>query len=311
MTRSDIPTVGDLIRCAEAFDGIPRIVQDDELEEEFDDETVVLATDTRLAEIDGVPVGHAHTMYLPADAADQRCYIFGNVDPAHRGRGIGRALMTWAVERGTEQLRSSGTDLPKRLRVESYDFLDANHRLYERMGFATVRYFEELLRPLADPPPPPTIDGVHIVEWPDDRDEEIRVEKNLSFADHWGSTPTSPERWNTNVRGLGGRPEWSFVAVDDSGDVIGHCLNHRYEADDELLGRRDGWIQSLGTLPEWRGRGTASALVAHSLRRFADEGLTHASLGVDSDSPTGAARLYRGLGFELSQRLITRQITIE
>jgi hypothetical protein len=39
--------------------------------------------------------------------------------------------------------------------------------------------------------------------------------------------------------------------------------------------------------------------------------LTHASLGVDSDSPTGAAKLYRGLGFELSQRLITRQITID
>jgi mycothiol synthase len=88
-------------------------------------------------------------------------------------------------------------------------------------------------------------------------------------------------------------------------------LNTRFPDDDELLGRREGWIDNLGTLPEWRGRGVATALIAHSLHAFAGDGLTHASIGVDSDNPSGAARLYRNLGFEPRQRSVTWQIEID
>ena len=40
---------------------------------------------------------------------------------------------------------------------------------------------------------------------------------------------------------------------------------------------------------------------------FVAAGLSHASIGVDGDSPTGAARLYRSLGFEPRQRSITHE----
>jgi ribosomal protein S18 acetylase RimI-like enzyme len=46
-------------------------------------------------------------------------------------------------------------------------------------------------------------------------------------------------------------------------------------------------------------------LIAHALHAFAEAGLTHASIEVDSENPTGAARLYRSLGFEPRQRTIT------
>ncbi|MEY4339879.1 MAG: hypothetical protein RLZ14_1729, partial [Actinomycetota bacterium] len=88
------------------------------------------------------------------------------------------------------------------------------------------------------------------------------------------------------------------------------CLNKRYEADDKLLGRRDAWIDNLGTLPEWRGRGVATALIAASLHAFTAEGLTHASIGVDSENPSGAARLYRALGFAPVRRSITHQLQV-
>jgi ribosomal protein S18 acetylase RimI-like enzyme len=91
---------------------------------------------------------------------------------------------------------------------------------------------------------------------------------------------------------------------------VGACLNHRYEADDAVHGRREGWIMSLSTLPQWRGRGIASALIERSLHTFAGAGLTHAAIGVDGDSPTGAARLYRSLGFEPLRRSITSQIEV-
>lgn len=85
-----------------------------------------------------------------------------------------------------------------------------------------------------------------------DRDEEIRAAKNAAFADHWGSTPTSAHHWVQMVRGPGARRDLSFTALDEHDRVVAHCLNKRFEADDAVTGRRDGWIDNLGTLEEWR-----------------------------------------------------------
>jgi ribosomal protein S18 acetylase RimI-like enzyme len=87
-------------------------------------------------------------------------------------------------------------------------------------------------------------------------------------------------------------------------------VSARYEADDELLGRRDAWIDILSTLRAWRGRGVGSALIIEALHAYRDADLTHASIGVDSDNPSGAARLYRALGFEPIQRTIAHQIEL-
>ena len=55
----------------------------------------------------------------------------------------------------------------------------------------------------------------------------------------------------------------------------------------------------------------ASALIAHALHAFAADGLTHAMIGVDSENPTGAARLYRSLGFRPESRRINHQIRFQ
>jgi mycothiol synthase len=306
----DFPEIVELLDRAYRHDGVPRSTDLEELEEELDDVAVVRATDTRVAEIGGAIVGYAYTIHLPSELREERSYVFGEVDPQFRRRGVGTALMQWALPRAEVQLRSSGRTLPRYIRTDRFDYLAGAHALFDSLGMRPVRYMEELLRPLADLPPLHTPAGTRIVPWPVDRDEEIRVEKNLAFADHWGSTPTSPLHWAGLVRGFGARPDLSFIAVDDDDRVVAHCLNHRYPSDDAVTGRSDAWIDSLGTLPAWRGKGVGSALVAHSLHAFASAGLTHASIGVDSENPSGAAQLYRRLGFTLQQRSITHEIAL-
>lgn len=308
---ADLPDVWQLHVRSEAHDGVPRVMVLEELEEELDDEEVVLETDTRVAIVDGRPVGYAYTRWFPSPVRLERAYVFGQVDPDSRGQGVGRELLAWGAARAEEQLRSSGSDLPKVIRVDAYDYLESAHRLYARSGFTPVRWFEELLRPLEGLSTRTPIEGIRIEPWDAARDEEIRLVKNESFADHWGSTPISVDSWQSLVHGFGGRPDLSFVAVDETSDaVVGFCLAHRYEADDETIGRRDGWIEQLGTLAAYRGRGIASALLVEALHAFAEAGLSHASIGVDGDSPTGAARLYRSLGFEPRQRSITHEIAL-
>jgi len=310
MTADDFEQVHAIQLVANAHDRVPVVATLEELREELDDDHVRLGDDVRLATVDGHLVGYGYTYHLPSEVKLERCYVFGDVLPEWRGRGVGRALMEWGIGRATEQLRSTGRDLPCVIRVDGLDTIESRHRLFDRMGFTSVRWFEELLRPLTDLPARRTVPGVRLVPWPDDRDEEIRQVKNRAFDDHWGATPTSEHHWEQMVHGFGARLDLSYIALDDDDRVIAHCLCKRYPDDDELLGRRDGWIDNLGCLPEWRGRGIASALLVESLHAFAGAGLTHASIGVDADSPTGANRLYRSLGFVPHRRSITHEIAL-
>jgi len=310
MTPADLPAVCALHNRSEAHDGVRRVLMLEELAEELDDVTVVLATDTRVAEVAGEPAGYAYTLHMPGEVKQHRAYVFGEVDPRFRRCGIGTALMRFAIQRGSEQLRGDAPDLPRYLRTDTYDFIESAAHLFDSMGLRPVRWFDELLRPLTDLPAVGVIDGVRVLPWDDERFEEIRQVRNIAFIDHWGSTPLTPEFWAQHTRGHGARQDLSFIVVDDDDRVVAYCFNSRYPDDDEVLGRKDAWIDNLGTLPGWRGRGIASLLIAHSLAAFAADGLTHASIGVDSDSPTGAARLYRSLGFEPEQRSITYELEV-
>lgn len=306
----DLLPLCELHRRAQQHDGVPQLMQLDEMEEELDDEHVSLASDVRVASVDGALAGYAYTFHLPSEVREERCYVFGEVDPEFRRRGVGTALMQWGIGRAEAQLRSSGRSLPKYIRADSYDFIDGAHVLFARVGMRVVRYTDELLRPLEELPPLTQPAEARVIPWPDGRDEEIRVAKNEAFADHWGSTPTAASHWEQMVHGYGARVDLSFIAVDADGRVIGHCLNKRFPSDDELLGRRAAWIDNLGTLRGWRGKGVASSLIAHSLHAFAAADCSHASIAVDSENPTGAAQLYRRLGFQPEHRTVTHEIQL-
>jgi len=116
-----------------------------------------------------------------------------------------------------------------------------------------------------------------------------------------------PEWWATQTSGFGSRPDWSYFALNDDDHIVGHLITHRFENDDELLGAKYAWIDNIGTLAEWRGRGVASQLLRTALARYRAEGMDYAALGVDSDNPTGAYRLYESLGFVPWRQTVTYQ----
>lgn len=310
LTADDLATVVALMNDARRVDGSAEVMTLDELADELDGARVVLDTDTRIA-LDGEAiVGLVYTYYLPSDVREVRCYVFGTVHPAYRRRGIGTELMRWAIDRARTQLSAAPTSLPRYIRVSALEQMVGAHALFGSLGLEPVRTHESLIRPVRPALPVDEPTGVRIAPWPDDRSDEIRATKNAAFADHWGSTPISPGDWHSMTHGHGARLDLSLVALDDENNIIGYCLNKRFPDDDALTGRSEGSIDNLATLRAWRGRGVASALIARSLELFATAGLSHALIGVDAENPTGAARLYRRLGFELVERSITSQLIL-
>jgi mycothiol synthase len=311
-TNDDVPAIVELIRGAEAFDGVPRVLAGDELAQDLDAAHLDLDHDTRVVVRGGELAGWAYVWHPPAIERLDRAELYGEVAPAHRRVGVGHALLGWSLARARERQSARTHDLPRFIRVGAYDWLEDRHRLYRRAGFEAVRWNDELIRALDDLPVVPVPNGVALLPWPEDRDEDLRQVRNAAFADHWNASVVQPELWQDFVRGHGSRADLSVLAVDDTtGEIIGLSVNQAYPEDEAVTGRRDAWIANIGTLRAARGRGVASAMIAWSLAAFAAAGFTHALLDVDADNPTGAARLYRNLGFEPHHCSITYEIRLD
>ena len=165
------------------------------------------------------------------------------------------------------------------------------------------------MRCLEDPIEAPIPAGYTIEKWPDHEDARLLAVKNEGFSDHWGSTPTSADHWHQMTRGHGARLDLSFVARHKD-EVVGIALVKRFPDDDELVGGRHAWIDKLTTLREHRGRGVASALIGSVADACRAENLTNLALNVDSESQTGAQRLYLALGFTATRSTTTYSVTL-
>ena len=63
-----------------------------------------------------------------------------------------------------------------------------------------------------------------------------------------------------------------------------------------------GYVDSLGVLKEWRGRGIGKALLRRSFAELAGRGSPEVRLGVDTQNVHGAVALYEGVGMSVYRR---------
>lgn len=248
---------------------------------------------------------------LPPEERVLRAVLNGGVHPAWRGRGLGVALLAWQEGRARQQLAASGKDLPARIAAFVDERAKGQRQLYASAGFSPKRWYTTMRRDLRLPlPEAPELDRVTIEPWRSELDEEVRLAHNEAFADLWGSPAQTRERW---VHRAQFAPEWSFVAVDRSGDapqVIGYLLSSRREQNWAAAGYSYGYSDLLGVCRPWRGRGVAVALLATAMAAYAADGMRYAVLDVDATNPTGAHELYSGLAYEATRTEVMYTVEI-
>ena len=300
--RGDIDELSSLLSAIEHLDEPSERHSIDELYEQLDEADVDTDADTILGrDAGGTLVAYGWNHPLLSDVDPRRVHVTGGVHPGWRRRGIGYALFAWQLDRARRWHAETHREGLGPLRVIcAVDTKLADTRaLYERAGLEPVRWFADMtLRFDGTPPDFPPPPGIRLVPLSRKLFDAVRQAHNEAFADHWGSQPIDATRWAEQLARSASRVSWSWVALEErTSDVVGYATNSAYEQDWQSQGFTEGWTDRLGVRPGWRGRGIARALLGASMRSFAEAGLDAAGLGVDTDSPTGAFRLYESMGY--------------
>lgn len=269
---------------------VPDMIHDYEHRDRFDPDH-----DAVVAEIAGEIVGYGRTLWDEVAGGHREYWVIARAHPDHPG--LLDPLTDWVEARSAAV---AATHPPgDKYWVSWSDESLGWAGFLRRRGYARVRLGATLVRPHLDEIPhrplPPGTEVRPVEEAHLRRIWEADVE---AFRDHWGYVEQGEadwERWLTS-------PHWdpSLWQVAWAGDrVVGQVRTYVDEAENRRLGIRRGWTEDISTARDWRGRGIASALICSSLESLRERGFTEAALGVDTENPTGAFRLYQGLGYRL------------
>jgi mycothiol synthase len=301
-SAEDWDALADVMNRAHAADGVDEVQTGDALaalyglRDEFRPERNLL-----VAEIDGAPVGFAVGWRFAAGSG-LVLESFGSVVGEHRRRGIGTALHRATRDRLAAEAEADPRTGPRWFRSWAGDIERPTIALLEAEGYVAIRFGFEMRRPLTGRLPGHSLpDGLELRPVMRDQHRAIFEADNEAFRDHWGHR----ELTDGDFRARFESPETdtSLWCVAWDGDTVaGVVMNEIYQAENEQLGIRRGWLDHVSVRRPWRGRGVAKALCAASFRVLRDRGMDEAWLGVDAANPTGALRLYEGLGFTVARR---------
>jgi len=237
------------------------------------------------------------------DINEPHVRVIGNavVDPSHCGRGIGTYLAEWLVERAKRGMPRA----PSGARVVLTEYIPAQERagaeILKCNGFEVVRASYLMRIDMVEAPQEsPLPEGIQIRPICMDTEFEgaVRVVRQ-SFRDHYGFVEepfeNSMGRWRYITAHDPHFDPTLWLLAFEGEKMCGVCYCTPFSEEDAEM----GWIQTLGVLREWRGRGVGLAILQTAFAEFYRRGFTKVGLSVDGASLTGATRLYEKAGMRI------------
>lgn len=260
--------------------------------------------DLHVAEVGGHPAAVGWSEWTDPTDGVREYWTRGCVDPDFRRRGVGEALLRHTVDRVRRLAAGHETERPKVLGLGTSEHNIGAARLAERHGYQPVRWFFDMERPLAGelPVAPSLPEGIDVRPVGPEDGSAIWQADHDAFLDHWGGHDASEANYRRWVES----PEFDpslFVVAYDGSEIAAAVLNTIDPDENEQLGVRRGWLDSVFTRRAWRRRGLARALIVRSLHLLRERGMEVAVLGVDAENPSGALGLYESAGFAVTERM--------
>lgn len=228
----------------------------------------------------------AYAQHATPDPAD-RYQVSAVVHPAHEGRGIGSAILSWAEERTRAHVRAGA-------RIRLWNATGAPNesalRLFDEHGYRFIRTFWQMRidldRSFEAGPVPEGVTVRRHVEGVDEQPAHAVLDE--AFSTHFGYVSEPFEEWWEQQRADETFDAGQGFIAEVDGQIVGASINGVIDG--------TGWIHELGVRQAWQRKGIGRALLRHSFAMFAVDGVGVARLGVDTENVTGALELYTSVG---------------
>ncbi len=215
--------------------------------------------------------------------------LYALVHPDHHGRGIGGELIDLMEARARERVPAGASGALTRASATSTDSSAA--ALLGSKGYFPARYFWHMERDLGNVPEPDPPPGITVRRYRQDIDDRVLYEvMEESFSGHWGFEPTPFEIW-VRYKELPSEDPDMISLTFERDRAVGFVI--------EKATSGVGWVEMLGVLEAWRGRGIGSFLLRFAFADLSRRGFASARLNVDAANETGATRLYERAGMRV------------
>lgn len=266
LTEADLPALVEVARaCLDRDGGLPDLATEERLRALFLSGTGIVGRDD-LGEV-------VCAASLAWDGEGRRTST-GLIHPDVYGQGVGLELAAWTRDHIGDQPLQVVLESVSPEADELFGYLGL-HR-----GFSEVVMRHDLRHiPFVKLP-----DGLVSLPFTDDTSAPFHHAYQQSFGDQPGYDGGEGTAWGAWLRHQEGfLPEVSRVVLDRTGHVAGFVTVSEH------------WIEEVGVVPAWRGRGLGAHLVVRTLRALQKRGEREVWLCVGATNP--ARSLYERLGF--------------
>lgn len=239
-------------------------------------------------------------LLVESDPPFTSVFSIGVVALRHHGRGVGAAVLEEAERRARRFLELA----PARHRVVMHAGALADEprvsALLTAHGYVEARRFARMAIEFGGPPRPPgSLPGLEIRPLGPGEEPAVYACLSEAFADHWGATWPTEEVWlHQHVEASTEFHPDLWQLAWHGPELAGALIAGPDTEEDPTLGH----VELVGVRRSFRRRGIGEALLRTSFAQFHSRGARGVSLEVDTESITGATRLYERLGMKAEPR---------
>ena len=224
--------------------------------------------------------------------------------PEWREKGIEQAMIQWCEKRLLDISEGQPQDSKRYFQTYSSEVKSAFNKILESFSYEVERYFIEMSRPLDVIPPSEFPEGIEVRTVKEQDERKVWEASVEAFRDHWGFSPPTEKDYTSYKSSKYWQPGLWQVAWDGK-EVVSSVMNYIDHDHNQKFNRKRGWTENISTRREWRRRGIAKALIIRSMHMHKEEGMTEVALGVDTNNPSGALKLYQSLGYKKDKTHMT------